>query len=258
MLDLSVGSGLPPDIIWLPIAHTELHLSSLHFPIAVRFERGRPLLGVIVATYYLRFPVVDSVGQWRGGYRPISLRCLPFRFDEIGADPLDNISVTTERCRPSNANGLAIVDQNGKPSPHILELERLLRLLVHSQQLLADVLDRLVIANLLTPLSREDVTEEAALLYTVDGCRLGSADRRVIGALTRQSFTPLDIAVACVFSQRLLSDKLRPNSSPFAATPRNLAGLPAVPDGTFGARDFGLVLDDDELISAAHIGGLCQ
>jgi hypothetical protein len=61
-----------------------------------------------------------------------------------------------------------------------------------------------------------------------------------------------------VFSQRLLSDKLRPKSIPFEAATLNLVRFPAVHDTAFAARDFGLSLDDDELISAAHIGGLYQ
>ena len=62
---------------WWPVSYTELHLASLYFPLAVRFDGGTPTLGLMLGGAYLKRGAVDDAGRWHGGYKPIALRSAP-------------------------------------------------------------------------------------------------------------------------------------------------------------------------------------
>jgi hypothetical protein len=242
-------AGLP----WLPVSHTELQLACLYFPIAVSFKTGHPALGLVLDAQYLKYPAVDSCGKWRGGYKPIAVRCFPLQSAEIGADPLSDILVASDSRHLVEAGGIPLVDGGGAPSPLILEVHRLLRLLQESREKFAPAIDRLLIANLLVPL---DATEAAEPLYVVDGARFLQADKRALCAMARHSFTALDVAVACLSSQRLLREQYRPKlSAVFGTKLQAPVGAFPSPDA-FGLEEVGLALDDGELISLADIDAM--
>ena len=247
------------DTGWLPVSHTELHLASLYFPIAVRFVDGKPSLGLILQPQYLKYPAIDPSGKWRGGYQPIALRCFPFQSGEIGADPLGDILIASGSRHLVAAGGTALVDRRGEPSPLIREIHRLFRLLREGLEHFADALDQLLIADLLVPLDIAETNQQAPgtpPLYVVDGSRFLEVDKRALGAMARHRFTALDIAVTCLSSQRLLRDQYRPAGPAVAAA--NLQALDAAvpPGNAFGLEGVNLVLDDGEMISLADIDAM--
>ena len=69
---------------WVPVSDTELHLAARYFPLAVGYENGNPMLGLLVGSRYINRRLVDAAGAWRGGYRPVALRCFPFRVGGFG------------------------------------------------------------------------------------------------------------------------------------------------------------------------------
>jgi hypothetical protein len=243
---------------WLPVSHTELHLACLYFPVAVRLHDGAPHLGLILEPHYLKYPTVDAAGKWRGGYKPIAVRCFPFQPGELGADPLGDIFVASDSCTPADKNGIPLVDGAGNPSAPVREIHRLLHLLRETREKFAEALDQLLIANLLVPLDapEEPSTNHESPLYTVDGARFLEIDKRALGALARHDFTALDISVACLSSQRLLRPQYR---SKIPATPgaKRQAANAAFPSrDALGLEEFNMFLDDGELISIAEIDAI--
>jgi SapC protein len=238
---------------WWPVSSTELHLVSLFFPLAIRFEAGRPSLGVLVAPPFLNRPLFDEAGRWRGGYRPLALRVAPFQGGDIGADPLDML-IALPSWHLVEQGGAPIVDANGAPSPLVREIHRWRRLLQDSQVKFATALDKLLIAQLLVPLAAPEGGSLAeSPLHTVDAPLFASTDNKALAAMARHDFTALDVAVACLSSQRLLHKPCRP---------RRLAGPEAPERQIWIAHDslpieaLDLVLDDSELVSIADIAVL--
>jgi hypothetical protein len=253
-LVLPLNEGRIDNQLWIPVSHTELHLACLYFPVAVRFDGGKPFLGLILGERYLKRPVVDASGNWQGGYKPIALRCSPFQTGKIGEDPLSDILIASPSNHLTDKGGIPIVDDGGGPSPLIREIHRLFRLLQESQAKFSEPLDQLLIGNLLVPLEAADgisSTGDEPPLHVVDGVRFMEADKRGLGAMARHSFTALDVSVACLSSQRLLQEQYRANlvsgTKPHAEKATSLA------QEIFAFEDFNFVLDDGELISLADI-----
>jgi hypothetical protein len=258
-LALPVDAGWIADRPWLPVSHTELHLASLYFPIAVGFHAELPALGLILGPQYLRYPAVDASGKWQGGYKPIALRCFPLQSAEIGADPLSDVLVAADCCRLGDNDGIALVDGSGAPSPVVREIHRLLGLLRESRAKFAEALDRLLIANLLVPLASTQSGssgKDALPLHVVDGARFLAADRGALSAMARHGFSALDVAVACLSSQRLLQEQYRPRLAATSGAKSQAAKAAFPPRDGFGLDEVDLVLDDGELISPADIDAM--
>lgn len=253
-LVLPLNEGRIDNQLWIPVSHTELHLACLYFPVAVRFDGGKPFLGLILGDRYLKRPVVDASGNWQGGYKPIALRCSPFQTGKIGEDPLSDILIASPSNHLTDKGGIPIVDDGGGPSPLIREIHRLFRLLQESQAKFSEPLDQLLIGNLLVPLEAADgisSTGDEPPLHVVDGVRFMEADKRGLGAMARHSFTALDVSVACLSSQRLLREQYRPNL--VSGTKPHAEKATSLSQESFAIEDFNLVLDDGELISLADI-----
>jgi SapC len=253
-LVLPVNEGWVGNQLWVPVSHTELHLACLYFPIAVCFDDRRPCLGLLLGERYLKRPAVDASGKWQGGYKPIALRCFPFQAGEIGEDPLGDILIAFPSDHLTGKDGIPIVDDSGRPSPLIREIHNLFRLLQDSRTKFSDALDRLLISNLLTPLESVDgksCGNDTPSIYVVDAGRFMEADKMALSAMARQSFTALDVAVACLSSQRLLRDQYRPK--PASGTKLCAERAASLTQQFFASEDFNLVLDDDELISLFDI-----
>jgi len=232
---------------WLPVGYTELHLASLYFPLAIRLDGGLPVLGLILSAHYLKRAPRDAAGKWQGGYRPIALRCAPF---ELGADrtsPLDMVLKEPSRDL-AETGGIPITDRDGQPSPLIREIHRWSQLLEETNARLAPALDQLLIANLLVPLVATDEPSDVPPLHIIDGTRFMDCDAKAFAAMSRRHFTALDIAAACLSSQRLLQEKYRPQVEaelqPYSSSP---------PPSDVAIECIDLALDEGELISLADI-----
>ena len=232
---------------WLPVSYTELHLASLYFPLAVRFDGGLPALGLILSAAYLKRAPLDAAGKWQGGYRPIALRCAPFDFGACRTNPLDMLLKEPSR-NLAETGGIPIADRNGEPSELIQEIHRLSGLLQETSARFAPPLDQLLIANLFVPLVAANERSDEPPLHIIDGARFMDCDPKALAAMSRHRFTALDIAAACLSSQRLLQEKYRPQVE---AKARVHASLPPPSDLAIECLD--LALDEGELISLADI-----
>ena len=238
---------------WWPVSYTELHLASLYFPLAVRFDDGIPSLGLVLGEAYIKRSAVDGAGKWQGGYKPIALRSAPLRCGETGGDALD-LLIASPSPHLADRGGIPIVDNDGAVHPLIGEIHRWCRLLQDSRTKFAHALDRLLIANLLAPLTANDGTpSDDPPFYIVDATRFMDADKKALAAMARHEFTALDIAVASLSSQRLLHERCRPKSE---AKPTTHASSPSLPHDTIAIEGVDLALDDGELITLADIDAL--
>jgi hypothetical protein len=214
---------------------------------------------LILGSQYLKYPAVDGCGKWRGGYKPIALRCLPPQPGGPGGDSLGGIPIASDSRRPGDQDGIALVAGAAAANPLAREIHRLRRLLRESRTRFADALDRLLIADLLVPLSSAAngaAAKDGLPLHIVDGARFLYADQRALGAMARHDFAALDIAVACLSSQRLLQEQYRPKLPSPSGTRADTAKAAFPPRDSFGLSEFGLALDDGDLISPADIDAM--
>jgi SapC len=235
---------------WIPVSATEIHLACRYYPVAIRFDGPKPVLGLIVDQQYLAQPLLDSNGIWRGAYRPIGLRCFPFAARGIEDDPLTDIVIDADSKYLSNTGGTSIVDDVGRPGPLLNELHRLFRLLQHAQEAFTGVLDQYLIGGLLVPLTgpNSDIR-----LYVLDPVRFLHLQPTALGAMARHGFLSVDLAVACLFSLQNMRPDYRPKGAERPQHPASSAST--VPD-MISMDELPLVLDDGELISLCDIDTL--
>jgi SapC protein len=241
------------DLTWIPVSATEIHLASRYYPLAIRFDARKPLLGLIVDQRYIMHPLLDPAGRWRGAYRPIGLRCFPFAAPTIGDDPLSDIVIEADSPYLSETAGTSILDDTGRPGRLLNELHRLFHLLKRGEESFAGMLDQYLIGGLLVPLAdpdRPDANGDRPL-YVLDPTRFLHMEHAAFGAMARHSFLSVDIAVACVFSLQNLRPDYRPKDAGRTRHPR-LSSMPLAPD-MIAIDDLPLALDDGELISLWNI-----
>jgi hypothetical protein len=237
------------DFGWVPVSASELHLACRYYPIAMRVEKRKRQLGLLLHSRYLTKAPLDGSGKWRGAYRPIALRCFPFEASRVTDDPLSDIFIDAGSKYLSPTAGTPIVDETGQPDRLLIEMHRLFGLLERSQEAFGSALDQYFIANLLVPLAKEN--DDESPLYVIDPVRFRQLDRAALGAMTRHSFLSVDVAVAWLFSlQNLRSDHLPKEISRARAQPFTSASIE--PDSIL-MDDLSLVLDDGELISLSNI-----
>lgn len=240
---------------WLPIGLGELHLSAYYFALAVRFQGDRPQLGVILDSRYLVRPVVGPKAEWHGGYRPVALRAYPFELGKAATtgDPIQDLEVSLPSATIGPA-GSAPLTSAGKASPFVARIQQMLVGIRDSSRVLMPILDRLFMADLMVPLRLPGDTLSNIPFFVVDRMRFARTPPRALRAMARQDFHAVDIAVACVFSSRLLATSLTTGSeteSPTAATaPRDYTPFWA------GLDEFPNVLDESELFSLEDVGSL--
>lgn len=240
------------DQAWLPLSRTELQLTAHHHAIAIRFHDGIPSIGIILKEQYLNRPLLNAAGQWQGTYKPISLRCFPLRIGESGSGPLQELEIPAESNFLAAEGGTPITEDQGRPSRTVTTIYQLLRLLRDGQSSMPATLDHLLIANLLVPLRRpdgEDGGPDQPAFYVVDAGRFAALGKRALAAMARHSFASVDVAVACLFSQKLI----RPDCLP-KYDQMDIPTATAPPPGeyarsAFGLDDLKLALDDSELFS---------
>jgi hypothetical protein len=232
---------------WVPVSTSEVHLASRYFPIAMRIEEQRQQLGLLVHPQYLANPLLDTSGNWRGAYRPIALRCFPFKAPRLTDDPLADILIDADSRYLSPATGIPIVDTTGRPDRRFNEMHRHFGLLQQSQEMFCSMLDQYFIAGLLVPLITRDAGEPS--FYVIDSVRFKQLDGLALGAMARRSFLSVDIAVTWLFSLQALGPEYQPKH---INHPQPFARGAIEPDAGF-MDDLSLVLDDGELISLANI-----
>lgn len=199
------------DLAWVPVGSTELHLAARHFPLAVRHDGDGRRLGLLIGrSFHVRRLHQD--GAWCGGYQPLALRCGPFTLGGGSNDPLADVCVDIASRWLSPNDGLPFIDVDGVPSPVARELHRMLSLLAASETAFAPAIDHLLIASLLRPLDHQRIVEGAASYLVLDPAAVRRLDGAALGAMARNNYLAVDIAIAGQFSLQALHPDLRPKT----------------------------------------------
>ncbi len=235
-------------LAWQPIALREMHLVAQYLPLGIRKVKDQWLLGVLLSRDLVTRQLVDASGRWQAGSLPIALRCFPFQATGTGGTVMTDLVVPRASPFLSRTDGIALLGPGGAPSAKLTELHALACLIRDSRKVAAPFLDHLAIADLLVPLAAT-VGGGQADCYTISRGRFAALPSRVLAAMGRTAFTSLDIAVACLFSQRHLQagalDKAADSALP--SGPGRPSATPQAAIDLFGAGD--VLLDDGDLLS---------
>jgi hypothetical protein len=188
----------------IPLSDSELLLTSSHLPIVIDCISDRPRVVAIIDSRFHRAPVIGEKGQWQRGYLPIALRCLPFRLpNATGADNTLEMAINLPQ---KEEPGAALYSGANELSPEVKGIAALLRRLEEGKQQLQQAASQLLIAGMLTPIrlgrnagttTGRSFTVSRELFSTLSGTRTA--------LLAKDGFLPLDLAAACIFSQRHLT-----------------------------------------------------
>lgn len=238
--------GFVGDIGQMALSDSEILLSSHHLPIAIDHIGDRLEVVAMTAPQFQRAPLVNADGQWLRGYVPIALRCLPFRLtvNDAGAETLE-IAATIQG---SNGADIALRDADGAFTGEIRQIVGLLRRLEGGRQKLRAAAEKLLIADVLVPfrlarLPGSNPTHSRAL--TVDPNRFSALSNRRAAHLAKDDFLAIDLASACLFSQRLMPG---PISVASETKPASNVAATTSDEAVLGLRPTAQ-LDDSELFS---------
>lgn len=246
--------GFAAGLGWVALNDTEYHLSAHHMPLAVRILDGAPRLGAVLDPAFLARPQVNGEGRWQAAYMPIALRIWPFVLSRPDAPrPLDEIDVVAGSGRIGVRGAAICLDPAaGLLGPEMTAIRNTLQMMRQGADRLSRALDTLRISNVLVPLRGPN--GESSDRLTVDADRLDALDAVAVAAIASQSFLPLDLAIAILFSRRNL-DAAR---LPVAASPS--ASGPETPASRADPMDFVLAnletmnfaLDTSDLFDIGH------
>lgn len=226
----------------ITISDSELLQSSHHLPIAIDHVDDRLQVVALTAPQFQRAPLLDADGRWQRGYAPIALRCLPFR----SAAGEDGALEMASDIGPPAGPPLAALGADGAPTHEIKEIVALLRRLETGRRRLQAAAETLLIADVLAPFQVARLPGIAAVrsrALTVDRNKFAALSHQRAAHIAKDDFLAIDLAVACLFSQRLT-----PGLVSVVTEPRPVADIDKA--GNF-ALDFrpSAQLDDSELFS---------
>ncbi|WP_062119285.1 SapC family protein [Aureimonas sp. AU40] len=202
---------------FVAVNDTEYLLTAHHLPLVARIEGGEPVLGALVAEADLVRPAMEPDGAWRLGYLPIALRTYPFVLAEREAQrPIDEIDVLVPGAGLLGAQGAPIsVDlATGQLGPEMMAIRNTLHMTRSGRARLSQALELLRIAGVLVPIVDEAGASRGD--WTVDASAFAALGNPVVASLARQSFLPLDLAGAMLFSRRHLRPERLPKPEPRA------------------------------------------
>jgi hypothetical protein len=187
----------------VPLSGAEILSAAHHLPVVVEYGRGGTSVVAITDPQLHRCPLTAADGKWLYGPLPIHLQCLPFRLSggpgeearlEVAIDPAD-----------ADHPPQAMFSPDGALSPEVGEIVALLRRLEHGKQLLQRAAKMLLAADVLTFFQPANLTGKMPHQYlTVDRSKFAALSNSRVAHLVRDSFLPLDLAAACILSQRLM------------------------------------------------------
>jgi hypothetical protein len=237
------------DITQIPLADSELLLTSHHLPIAIDCLNDHPRVVAVIDPRFQRSPAIGADGQWQKGYLPLALRCLPFRTsgDAKNSDAIEIAVNLPEKDEP----GIPLFSSDKSLSPEVRQIAGLLRRLEDGKQQLQKAAEQLLIAGVLTPLhlSRTpDAANSRARSFTVNKNEFSALSNARIALIAKDGFLPIDLATACIFSQRLMATLV---SVATGETPLNtrIAAVPNTMDDFVTPLRLEVQIDDSELFS---------
>jgi hypothetical protein len=231
----------------IPLSDSELLLTSSSLPIAIDCISDRPRVVAIIDQRFQRAPVIGSNGQWQKGYLPLALRCLPFRLaggtsDSGAIEMAINLPHGGEPESPLFAGP-------GQLSSEIAAIVTLLRRLEDGKQRLQQAASQLLIAGVLTPirLGRGSGGENGRS-FTVSREQFSALSGTRAALLAKDNFLAIDLAVACIFSQRHLATLVSVAPESATTSDASVAASPAMDEFISPAR-LNIHVDDQALFS---------
>jgi hypothetical protein len=231
----------------VPLADSELLLTSHHLPIAIDYVDDRLQVVAIIKSQFLRSAAIGANGQWRKGYLPIALRCLPFRA-VAGNTEAEKLEIALN-LDEADGTALPVFAADGSLAPEVSQIGKLLERLERGKRRLQKAAETLFIAGLLSPfqLARLPDTVVNARALTVDRNKLSALSNSRAAHLAKDSFLPIDVASACIFSQRLMSNLVSVVTEPDQSTDRD--SLAAERESTLAGLQSNVRLDESQLFS---------
>jgi hypothetical protein len=188
----------------IPLSDSELLLTSSCLPIAIDCISDRPRVVAIIDQRFQRSPVIGPNGQWQKGYLPLALRCLPFRLSG-GTSDTGTIEMAINLPH-NNEPGSPFFTDKDQLSPEVNAIATLLRRLEDGKQQLQHAASQLLIAGVLTPIRLGRTPNgENGRSFTVSRDQFNTLSGPRAALLAKDSFLAIDLAVACIFSQRHLA-----------------------------------------------------
>lgn len=247
--------GYLDDIGMFPLNDNEVLLSAHYFPIVIRLDGPRPSIGALMRRDMMVRDLVNSKGQWAGAYSPILLRCFPFRIgsDSPTGDPVADLEFGRVPLKTDKPRLIRMRDDAGAASKDLTVLYEGVKSVWDGQQRLLPALDQLVAAELLVPIGGQSATPpNGEIYYTIDRRRFALWSNVALEAMTRRSFSAIDIATAMSFSQVHVRPELRPSMTAPAATETNGTATAAADSGLIsGFESLTPWLDTSELFPGA-------
>jgi hypothetical protein len=233
----------------VPLANTEILLTGHHLPIAIDYVDDRPQVVAVLDPRFQRQSAVSDDGRWRKGYMPMALRCLPFR---LNGGKLLEVAVNVDDAKGPTK---PLFEADGSLTPEVKQIEALLRRFEEGKRELTKAAERLLIADVLRSLQLSNAAFGNALRsYTVDRNRFCSLSHSRMAYLVKDSFLPVDLAAACIFSQRLMATLVSVKSDHGESSPVGTA-IPVEIDEIF-SRKIDVEVDAGELVSFDLLEGM--
>jgi hypothetical protein len=224
-------------------------LSSHHLPIAIDLVDGRLQVIAITTPQFQRAPLTDGEGRWLRGYAPIALRCLPFRSAPDRDGEALEIAVNLGEL---GGPALPLAEADGSPTQEVKQIAGLLRRLEIGKRRLQAAAEKLLIADVLAPFQSVRLPGAAAVrsrALTVDRNKFAALSNRRVAHIASDSFLAIDLATACLFSQRLT-----PGLISVATEPKRTTDGDRIEEITVEFRP-GVQIDDSELFSFELFSG---
>lgn len=188
----------------IPLSDSELLLTSSCLPVAIDCISDRPRVVAIIDQRFQRNPVIGPNGQWQKGYLPLALRCLPFRLS--GGTTSTGVMEMAVNLPHTDEAGSPLFASPGRLSPEVNAIATLLRRLEDGKQQLQNAASQLLIAGVLTPIRLGRTPDgENGRSFTVSRDQFNTLSGARTAQLAKDSFLAIDLAVACIFSQRHLA-----------------------------------------------------
>jgi hypothetical protein len=186
-----------------PIADTELLHLSHYCPVVIGLTADGPRVRILLDPQMVVAAPVDKNGRWRPGYSPIALRTLPFWPGEESAE----IQIAPELFAVSDNDGFSFCDRSGRPSEQFAVMIASIDRLRQGMQRLDQAAKLLLAVELLTPLvvNRSGELPAEIEYFSVSIEKFRSLAATQVAVLSADHCLSLDLAVACMFSRRLLA-----------------------------------------------------
>jgi hypothetical protein len=197
------------EICAVPLADTELLNLAHYLPIGIELRPEGPLVVALLHSAAVRTSPFNEQGTWRWPYQPMALRTLPFR-TERGSGNEISLEILSGMDRADLGPPLAYKADDGSDTEEFAAILKLLARIKAGSGRLAAAAERLIAADLLTPLAAVNGFVEQPFANDILVCdpgRLAALTPLRAATLAGENFSTLDLAIASHFSQRLLSDK---------------------------------------------------